>query len=190
MPGHISVTREQYLESIRQVSTSASDLIARHNLLQIVWQPKNGESWSMVECLDHLTVATETYLDSMEPAIMEARSGTPDAGVFRTAGWPSTKFVSDMEPPPRTKHSAPGKIRPRPTLNPEGILPRFLAITNRVAALVTNTPNKDLNSVRFRNPFIPVIRFTVSSGFLILGAHFRRHIWQAEQVAQQPDFPH
>jgi hypothetical protein len=40
----------------------------------------------------------------------------------------------------------------------------------------------DVNRVRFRNPFVSVIRFSVGSGFVILSAHERRHLLQAERV--------
>jgi hypothetical protein len=59
----------------------------------------------------------------------------------------------------------------------------------RIASLVTSSAGKDLNSVRFRNPLVPLVRFTVSSGFLIIAAHARRHMWQAEQVTHESDFP-
>jgi hypothetical protein len=189
MPAPISLTREQYLDSIRQAVSAARDLAGRLNMNQMTWQPQNGEGWSIVECLDHLAISTGIYLEAMEPAIMEARSGASAAGVFRTAGWPSAKMVRDLEPPPRRRFPAPAKIRPRPTLKPEGILPRFLAAMDRVSGLVVSTGGKDLNAVRFRNPLIPVLRFTVASGFLIVAAHTRRHLWQAEQVAREPDFP-
>lgn len=189
MAGTISLTRGQYLDSVRELSAAANHLVARFNMNQLTWQPGAGERWSMLECLDHLAIATEVYLDAMEPAMRKARPATAVTAVFRTAGFPSTKFVQDLEPPPRRKIPAPGKIRPRPTLNPEGILPRFLKSMDRLTALAPSAPDGDLNSVRFRNPFLPLVRFTLASGFLIVVAHARRHIWQAGQVAQEQDFP-
>jgi len=168
-----SLTREQYLESIRQLSAAANDLASRY----------------ILECLDHLAISTEGYLDAMGAAIGDARPGSGKAAVFHVAGLPSAWFTQSLEPPPRTKIRAPGKIRPRPTLNPEGILPQFQKAMDRVSALVASSSGKDLNSIRFRNPFIPLLRFTVASGFLIIAAHGRRHLWQAEQVAKEPDFP-
>jgi hypothetical protein len=111
------------------------------------------------------------------------------ASTLHTAGLPSTKFTQFQEPPPSRRVTAPGKFQPRPTLNPERILPEFLQAMDRVTSLVTSSAAKDLNSVRFRNPLLPMIRFTVSSGLLILAAHGRRHMWQAEQIAHEPDFP-
>lgn len=189
MAGQISLTREQYIESIRQLSASANELIARFNMNQLTWQPGAGERWSILECLDHLAISTEVYLDAMEPAISDARSADASGSTFRTAGGPSAWFTRSLEPPPSRRLHAPGKIRPRPTLKPEGIPLKFRSAMDRVSTLVASTSGKDLNSVRFRNPLVPLIRFTVSNGFLIIAAHGRRHLWQAEQVAHEPDFP-
>jgi hypothetical protein len=188
MSGQISLTRDQYLDSIRQVKASAVELAEKLTMTQMTWQPGGGERWSVSECLDHLAIFTEIYLDSMELAIGDAGSGAA-SGVFRTAGYPSARFTREAEPPPRRKIPAPAKIRPRPTLYPEGILPLFLKGMDRVSALVESTAGKDLNSVRFRNPFLPIVRFTVATGFLIIAAHVRRHLWQAEEVTRDPDFP-
>ncbi len=189
MAARISLTREQYLDSIRQLTASATSLAARFTMTQLTWQPEAGERWNILECLDHIAISATLYLDAMQTAIGNARPG-PSAGVFHTAGLPSTKFTQVQEPPPRRRFPAPLKIRPRPTLNPERILPEFLQTMDRVTSLVTSSAGKDLNSVRFRNPLVPLLRFTVSSGLLMLAAHGRRHMWQAEQVTHAPDFPH
>src|SRR5580658_7356475 len=105
MAGQISLTREQYLDSIRQLSAAAAELAARLNMNQMTWQPGAGERWSISECLDHLSISTGIYLDAMEPAIGDARSGAA-AAVFRTAGFPSAKFMHEMEPPSGTKMRA------------------------------------------------------------------------------------
>ena len=189
MPERISLTREQYLQSIQALKSVASDLTGRFNLNQLTWQPANGERWSILECLDHLTVSTTVYLDAMEAAIMGARTGTANSGVFRTAGWPSAKALHDIEPQQGLKLSAPSRIRPRPTLHPERVPEQFLCAMDKVSALVASSTGKDLNTIRFRNPLLPIIRFTVATGFLIVAAHGRRHLWQAKKVSEEADFP-
>lgn len=188
MAAKIAVTRQEYQEAIRQLRDSAAQLGNRFNLNQLTWQPAAGERWSIAECLDHLTISTAIYLDAMQSAIGGAPTG-PMAGIFQTAGFASTKFTRDLDAPPRTKIPAPGKFRPRATLKPETILPDFLAAMDRVSSLVASTARNDLNAVRFPNPLTPLIRFTVGTGFLIVAAHGRRHLWQAEQVTLEPDFP-
>jgi hypothetical protein len=182
------VTREQYLESIDQIAQRAKELGNRYNLTQLTWQPAGGEAWSIYECFDHLTISIDVYLAAMEAAVPNARTGGA-TDTFRASGLIATNILAAVEPPVRRKFRAPGKIRPRPTLNPEKILPDFLEATNRLGSLVKSTAGKDLNSVRFRNPLIPLLRFSVASGFLIAAAHGRRHLWQAEQIPNDPDFP-
>jgi hypothetical protein len=188
MAAQISLSREQYLDAIRNLCDSANELADRLNMNQMTWQPAGGERWSITECLDHLAISTTIYLDAMQLAIAGARSGS-DAAIFHTAGFPSAGFTRSIEPPPRIRFSAPGKIRPRATLNQEAILPRFIQAMDRVSALVMSTSGRDLNAVRFRNPFLPLVRFTVSTGFLIIAAHGRRHLRQAELVTREPGFP-
>ncbi len=188
MSDRISLTREEYLDSLNDLSNSATELTNGLSMTQLTWQPGGGERWSILECFDHLAIFNDIYLAAMEEAAGSAERGT-GADVFRTAGLLSTKFTRFAEPPPARKISAPGRIRPRPTLNPEGIFPNYVKTMDRVSAFVRTTFGKDLNSVRFRNPFLPVIRFTVATGLLVIGAHGRRHRWQAEQVIREPDFP-
>ena len=188
MPGKISLTREQYLQSVEAVKSAASDLTGRFTLNQLTWQPANGERWSILECLDHLTISTTVYLDAMDAAIIGTRNGA-DAGIFHTAGWPSSKALHDLEPQHGLKLSAPSRIRPRPTLHPERVPEQFFSAMDRISALVRLTTGKDLNATRFRNPLLPIIRFTVATGLLILAAHARRHIWQAQRVAEEAEFP-
>jgi hypothetical protein len=43
--------------------------------------------------------------------------------------------------------------------------------------------------VWFRNPFVPLIRFTVGTGLEILSKHERRHLLQAERIRESPNVP-
>jgi hypothetical protein len=184
----ILLTREQYLDSLQELREQASSFGNRLTAPQLVWQPRGGAGWSVAECMDHLAVFNTGYLGALEAAAGNAPS-SGHAGEFRTAGFLSEKFLGIAEPPPGFKAKAPAKLAPRPTLNPEKILPEFLATLDRASAFVRSSSTKDLNAVRFTNPFIPLLRFTAGTGMLVLGAHARRHIYQADQVTKEPDFP-
>jgi hypothetical protein len=47
----------------------------------------------------------------------------------------------------------------------------------------------NVNRIRFKNPFIPGLRFSVGTGLEVLSAHERRHLLQAERVRALSDFP-
>jgi hypothetical protein len=46
-----------------------------------------------------------------------------------------------------------------------------------------------VNRIRYRNPFIPLLRFTVGAGLEIIAKHASRHLLQAEGVRQNMSFP-
>jgi hypothetical protein len=40
----------------------------------------------------------------------------------------------------------------------------------------------DLAGIRFVNPFLPGVRFSLATGLHVIAAHERRHLWQAWRV--------
>jgi DinB superfamily len=147
------------------------------------WRAEPG-SWSVAECLDHLATANRVYLAAMQPSAERARSrGRVRRGPARPGllgGW----FVNYLEPPvkPRLKSKAPGKIRPRtgPALN--DAFAAFLAAQDDVRRFLRTYAEIDLAGVRFPNPFIPGLRFSLATGLHVIPAHERRHLWQAWRV--------
>jgi hypothetical protein len=152
------------------------------------WRPGPG-SWSVAECLDHLAVGHRVYLEAMTPAAQRAR----EAGRVRTrpalpglvGGW----FANWLEPPvkPRFKTRAPGKIVPRPAPPLGDAAGAFLAAHAQVGAFLREYAAIDLAGVRFPNPFIGGVRFSLATGLHVLAAHERRHLWQAWNVRRASD---
>ena len=107
-----------------------------------------------------------------------------------TPGWFGRWFIRNyIEPSPHTRRvSAPKKITPGTQID-AAILQRFLASNDRARAVTRQAAPYDVNRIRFRNPFIPVLRFTVGTGLEILSNHQRRHLLQAERVRESLEFP-
>ena len=62
------------------------------------------------------------------------------------------------------------------------ILDRFLASNEEARRLVERAGEVDVNHVRFKNPFVPMLRFTIGTGLEIIAKHQDRHLLQAERV--------
>jgi len=69
------------------------------------------------------------------------------------------------------------------------VLESFLRSTKAARALVTQASSHDVNRIRYKNPFIPLLRFTVGAGLEIIAKHANRHLLQAEGVRQSAGFP-
>ena len=153
------------------------------------------ESWSVAECLDHLATGNRVYLAAMQPSADRARSrGRVRRGPARPGllgGW----FVNYLEPPvkPQLKSKTPSKIRPRSAPPLSDAFAAFLASQDDLRRFLRTYADIDLTGVRFPNPFIPGLRFSLATALHVLPAHERRHLWQAWRVrraAEQAALPH
>ena len=152
---------------------------------QLNWKPHPAE-WSIGQCLEHLRVSNEVYC----PAISNSLKGHQLAMVQEIRpGWFGQWFIRNyIETSSETKRRAPKKIRPVAEVEPS-ILDRFLVSNHNARELVYRARNYDVNRIRFTNPFIPAIRFTVGTGLEILSKHERRHLLQTERIRKSPEFP-
>jgi hypothetical protein len=147
------------------------------------WRPAPG-SWSVAECLDHLATANRVYLAAMTPPAERAladgsRRHRPALPGF-IGGW----FARTLEPPARPgfRSKAPKKIEPRPAPPLKDAFLAFLATQDGVRAFMQRFAGIDLAGVRFPNPLVKGIRFSLATGLHVIAAHDRRHIWQGWNV--------
>lgn len=178
---------ERLRESLNANDEAAKKLVAGLNEEQLNWQPAPGR-WSVGQCLEHLCITNEAYL----PALVAALREKPDAPVEQIVpGWFGGWFLRNfIEPSPQTKRvPAPSKIRPTARVG-LSVLDRFLKANQSCRGLILSAQNKGVNRIRFWNPFVKGIRFTVGTGFEIIAGHERRHLLQAERVRNAANFPH
>jgi hypothetical protein len=175
-----------FIEQLDEEDRVASSLVADLNDMQANWQPGSGSEWSVAQCLDHMAVTSRTYLAALKTAATRARAGHRP---LQAAGWVSRYFLSKAEPPATLKIKAPKKVQPASNIAKSEALARFMQSTDEVRRFAIETAGLDLCGVRFKNPFVPLLNFTVATGMLVITAHHRRHLWQAREVLKQPDFP-
>lgn len=174
---------------IEELDTSdrrANDLARGLSPEQLNWKPAE-DLWSVGQCLHHLYVANEVYL----PAIANALDGRPPSPVQDiTPGWFGRWFIRTyIEPSSGGRRArAPRKIAPARHIDPS-VLDLFLRSNVVARDVVRRASAYNINRIRFRNPLIPLLRFTVGTGLEIVWRHQRRHLLQAERVTQAPTFP-
>jgi hypothetical protein len=152
---------------------------------QLNWRARPG-TWSVGQCLEHLAVANELYLGEMQAALLRQPGGGPVDDL--RLGAPSRWFIDRYIAPSPARAKAPAKIAPAVVVGAD-VLERFLRSTARAREVIRSAAGADVNRLRFRNPFVPLIRFTVGTGFEILAKHAERHLLQAERVRAASTFP-
>jgi len=186
----LEYTTDEYVAELQRQGEEAQALVGGLQTSALNWRP-DGRSWSVAQCIDHLARTNSLYLEVIREAVERNEDQiSPGSSVYRPAGWPSRKFIESMEPPPRRRFRAFRKIIPAQAgYRNDEVLPPFLTAQKELAELVEKCREMDLGSVRFHNPFLKGIRMTISSGLLLIGAHNRRHLWQAERAKERAGFP-
>jgi hypothetical protein len=148
---------------------------------QLNWRRSPAE-WSVGQCLEHLAAGNELYLRPMADAL-NTRSARGGPVLDIAPGWFGRWFIRNyIEPSETTKRArAPRKIVPSNHVD-RSVVERFVRSNTDLRVLVRRASDYDVNRIRFTNPFVPLIRFTIGTGLLLLSAHERRHLLQADRI--------
>lgn len=179
---------EEFAQQTRENVRDADHLVQDITDEQLNWQIAAGV-WSIGQCLDHLNVSARVYLSSIDETIDAARQkGLTGTGPFRY-GWITRQFVKSLEPPVKLKLKAPKKIKPAAIFSKTALINEFRAVREEILQRLERSDGIDLQRSAFRSPLLRLLKIELGQAFAVLCAHDRRHLWQARQVLQHPQFP-
>ncbi|RPI27591.1 MAG: DinB family protein [Acidobacteria bacterium] len=172
---------EQLQRELQQAGEQASRLAA--SVDEGIWarRPEPGR-WSAAECVVHLNLTSEAYIPLIEYTIRQGREREwRGNGPYRRdpIGWLLARII---EPPARLRVKTTAPFVPRISGQKDEIVGEFLELQKRLEDQVEAANGLNLNRLRIASPFYPRVRYNLFSGFKILAAHERRHLWQAEQA--------
>ena len=175
-------------DQLDAIERDAQELVAGLSEEDGRWRAR-PDSWSVAECLDHLATANRVYLGAMQPAALRASEQGRQRRGPALPGIVGRLFVRTLEPPVTApfRMKSPRKIRPRSSPGLAESLSSFTASHDEVRAFVRAYASLDLAGVRFRNPLLPAVRFSLATGLYVIAAHERRHLWQAWLVRRMAE---
>jgi hypothetical protein len=153
------------------------------------WRAEPG-SWSVAQCLDHLATSNRVYLGAMRAPAVQAREERRLRSGIAKPGLLGGLFVWSLEPPVKVafRMKAPRKIKPQRSPPLADALAAFVASQQDMLAFLRESADLDLTHVRFPNPFVRGVRFSLATGFHVTAAHERRHLsqaWRVRRAAEQ-----
>src|SRR5258705_8142738 len=180
LPARLALTAEidDFRRQFEQLSKHADALVGPLTDAQFTWQPSpNG--WSIAQCIDHLNVTARLYLPLLDEGIASAiRQGLYGEGPF-TYWWLARLFTRLLEPPPRLRMKGPAAFQPPPARTRQEIMAAFRAYQVQYIDRLRQANGLDLARARGRSPAASWIYMPLGSGFAVMTAHERRHVWQA-----------
>ena len=179
---------EEHQKQFEQAGEQAKSLTQGLSEAQFNWRPEPN-SWSIEECLAHLTMVGQTEIRLIESAIQSGRArGVTGNGPFRY-GWVERTILRQTEPPVRRRFSAPRRFRPVHGQPVTAILPTFLHVQRQFAQLASQADGLDLARVKVPTPISRLMKFSLGITLAQAAAHERRHLEQARRVRESPGFP-
>jgi hypothetical protein len=150
-----------------------------------VIHPPAARSWSVAECLQHLNISADAYFPIWQQIIADAGPRKTEMNApYRSDFW-GRPLSWILEPPPRVRSKTPIPFEPMACGTVESVLSGFLERQQRMVATLHRCRGRAIDQVRMASPVDPRIRYSIWSSFLIVSAHQRRHLWQAEQAVQK-----
>jgi hypothetical protein len=173
-------------QQLAAIKTDTEKLLAGLSDAQFNWRP-DANHWSIAQCLDHLNALGYLYAQQFPEKI---RDGARLTGAQNySMGWLSRFFIKKMEPPVTTKFKAPAPFVPAPEKPLATVAPEFLQLQDLLAEQIRSADHVDWSQVKLVSPASKLIRFNLTAAFAVLTSHERRHLWQAWQVRNHPNFP-
>jgi hypothetical protein len=177
-----------WLDQVDALLLEARSVAAELTAEQFNWRAA-PRSWSVGQCLEHVTLTARLYLEPLDGALEEARRRHEAGARPYREGWFTNWFVRSMEPPPKLRIRTFGKVEPRPLLDPGVVMSSFEATHRGFADRIGRAEGAWLAQARIRSPFVPLLQFTLRQVCGLNLAHGRRHVWQGRQVRASPSFP-
>ncbi len=138
------------------------------------------ESWSVLECIEHLNRYGHFYLPEIERRISGSR--TRHAPVFKS-GLLGNYFAQGMLPKEKlNKMKTFRSMNPIRTRLTGQTLVTFEQQLKRMLDLLTRSRDADLNKVKTSISISKLIRLKLGDTFRVVVYHNERHIRQAEKV--------
>jgi hypothetical protein len=179
---------DEFRRQFEQISADADALVGPLSDEQFNWRAGPG-AWSVGDCCDHLNATARMYLPRLDEAIAEAiRRGLYGAGPFRYA-WLGRILVRVFEPPARLRFRAQLATQPSPNRPRSEVMAALRAYQVQYIDRLRQANGLDLARARVKSPCATWIRISLGSGFALMAAHERRHLWQAKQILSAPGFP-
>ncbi|NQX39921.1 DinB superfamily protein [Pedobacter steynii] len=172
----------QELLEITQKSTRSINKIRTLAITRLKYK-SNSETWSVLECIEHLNLYGDFYLPVIEQAILSNES-SKFPGVFRS-GIIGNYFVNLI----RVKSGAVKKMSAQKEMNPLNCdltittVDRFLKQQQHLESLLIQAKAIDLVKAKTPVSLTRLLKLRLGDTLRFLVYHIERHVLQAERIA-------
>lgn len=166
---------------VKQLMQSAETL-NELPLHELNWRPA-PESWSILECFEHLNLYGRFYLPAIEKGIHRSRSKTePEFN----PGFLGNYFAESMLPKETMKKMKTFKSKnPIHTTLDKKVIGTFLQQQEQLLTLLVRARKVSLNKIKIPTSISAMLQLKLGDTFRFVINHELRHLKQVERIAAQ-----
>lgn len=181
----------EYLNDLTQIVEGiiqqVEEITRTHSQAQLAKRPA-PERWSVLDCLEHLSLYGDFYLPVFEKTIDKGIRQGKNPSEYYKPGWLGNYFVNSMRPKGSTIPNPMKTFKDKnPVLTsvPVHAADRFLVQQKQLLALLTKAKRTDLKKLRITTTLGSFPKISLGDGFAFVIAHEERHLLQAQRVLEE-----
>lgn len=170
----------ELIEKSKQVYATISDYRALDKV--VLNRKPTAESWSKLECLEHLNLYGDFYLPEIERSLLQAKHGSqPEfkSGVF---GGYFTKLMQAKPDGTIKKMKSPADKNPVHSKLSVTTVERFLKQQEQLLRLLEMARRVDLTRTKTAISISKMIKLRLGDTLRFYVYHIERHVAQAERI--------
>ena len=177
--------REQLAEVRRGLENAESGIVRfSGTVTDDTWtkRPPSG-GWSAAECIAHLTMTTDSYLDLFAAAQAKVPKGAAVPAKYgRGIGGRLLEWI--LEPPARGRSKTIAAFVPKSNAPKSETIEAFTRSQQALLSWVKSVESLPLSKMTITSPFNKRLKYNAYAALRVIAAHQRRHLWQAERAAK------
>jgi hypothetical protein len=180
------VPREAQLADIVRQLTEARARVRHYstvNQAQFLKSPSD-HAWSAAQCIQHLSLTTLTYLPIFDNALESGPQERVSTDHRYRADLIGRLLAWFLEPPFRTKTKTTQSFDPIAVAGKAAVIAEFEDSQNNLTTRVERCEGRALERIKVASPFNARAKYNFYSALLVLTAHQRRHLWQADRALE------
>ena len=170
---------------LEEISNSTKSYISTAEKLneksdaELNWK-ENSESWSILECLEHLNLYAKFYNQEIQTVIENAKSKPQTE--FKS-GFLGNYFAKSMLPKEKLNKMKTAKNKnPLNSKLDKNVIENFIAQQKEFCNLLEQAKNVDLNKEKTKISITNLIKLKLGDTFLFLNNHTFRHLKQIQNI--------
>ena len=158
---------------------AVAEKLSHYDLPQLNWRP-SPNSWTILECLEHLNLYGEFYLPQIEQKINTSKTKSE---LHFKPGLLGNYFAQSILPKKNAK-----KIKTFKVNNPihqkidKSTIEKFITQQNQLLTILQDSREVSLNKVKITTSISSLISLKLGDTFLFLTNHIERHLNQIDKL--------